>query len=274
MILLVILFNWFIIFVMLNLFIPSPLQGLSGSLLVMAFLIGLAHTPFMENFLRWTSGLRPGLLEERLKVDSIVQDLSKRACLKTTPDIYIADYSFPNAYAIGKHTIGITKGLLDTATKEELYGVLAHEVGHLKHGDSMRYVIARISNTSGILASWAILHAVRFQSYHILPEPSGLFSATFAVSTAVICLLIGVIRWYFGVSFRVVGHKEEYKADSFVVQVGGGGGFISFLNTTKRFEFSQRSGFWEKVAATHPPVLRRIERMRKRMDEMKTHSPV
>lgn len=271
MILLVILFNWFIIFVMLSLFIPSAMEGLYGSLVGVVLLMGISHTPFMEKILRWTSGLRPALLEERLIVESFVNELSIKAHLKKAPDIYIADSSSLNAYAIGKHTVGITKGLLEKATREELFGVLAHEMGHLKHGDSMRFAIAKVFNAGGLLAAWVILHAARLRSFDILPEPSGIIDISFAVSTAVLYLLIGILGWYFGVGLRMVGPEEEYKADSFVVQAGGGSGFISFLYSTGSTEFSQRRSFWVKATVTHPPALLRIEQMKKRMEEITTH---
>lgn len=268
MLLFVLLFNGLIFFVMVSCFVSSALHGLLGSLILTLLFILASHTRFVESLLLWSSGLRPASIEESSRVDALFRELAVKAHLPHPPRLFIADSSFPNAYAIGKQTVGLTKGLLEKTTNEELYGVLAHEFGHLKHGDSFRYSITRILNIGGILSAWVILHIVKFQSYHLLPSSMGFLDVTFSGSVAVIYLLTTLIRWYFGAGFRVVGPKEEYRADSFVAEVGGGDGFISFLNRSTQAEVSWNRSFWEKVAATHPPVILRIDRIKGHMKEL------
>lgn len=265
MLTLVVLFNGLIFFVMASCFVSNALYGLLGSLMLTLLFVGAAHTRFIESFLLWSSGLRPALSEESGRVDSLFRDLTVKAHLPQPPRLFIADSSFPNAYAIGKHAVGMTKGLLEKSTSEELYGVLAHEFGHLKHGDSLRYAMTRILNIGGILSAWVILHVIKFQSYDLLPSSMGWIDATFTGPIAIIYLILAMIRWYFGAGFRVVGPREEYRADSFVVEAGGGDGFISFLKRSTNAERSWNRSFWEKISATHPPVMHRIDRIKDHM---------
>ena len=54
----------------------------------------------------------------------------------------IVDASVPNAAAVGKNTLIIERSLYETCNDEELAGVIAHEMGHLHNGDSVRLRVA------------------------------------------------------------------------------------------------------------------------------------
>ncbi|MDQ8726012.1 M48 family metalloprotease [Bacillus thuringiensis] len=60
-------------------------------------------------------------------------------------------------YYIYAFSLIVTKGLLKTANEEELAGILAHELGHLKYGDSKRSVMAHTLNTAGTVATWILV---------------------------------------------------------------------------------------------------------------------
>ncbi|NHX34812.1 M48 family metalloprotease, partial [Escherichia coli] len=56
------------------------------------------------------------------------------------PRLYILETDEPNAFAAGWNKrnalVGVTRGLLQTLNRQEVQAVLAHEVGHIIHGDS------------------------------------------------------------------------------------------------------------------------------------------
>jgi heat shock protein HtpX len=69
----------------------------------------------------------------------ILDNLSQRAQLPQKPEVYWVPSSLPNAAAFSLGTqegILITDGLLRTLSPREIRGVLAHEVAHLKNGDT------------------------------------------------------------------------------------------------------------------------------------------
>ncbi|NLI62039.1 MAG: zinc metalloprotease HtpX [Methanosarcinaceae archaeon] len=74
-----------------------------------------------------------------------VEYLSKRADLPT-PGVYIVESSTPNAFATGRNpsnsAVAVTTGLLNLLNEDELEGVLAHELAHIKNRDVLISTIA------------------------------------------------------------------------------------------------------------------------------------
>ena len=81
---------------------------------------------------------RPPRRDEEWLVSKL-EELARRAGLKRTPELRIAEVDAPNAFAysspIKGSYVAVTRGLLRTMPRDEVVAVLAHEVGHLKHKD-------------------------------------------------------------------------------------------------------------------------------------------
>ena len=77
----------------------------------------------------------------------IVQRLANKAGLPM-PKVYIIPESVPNAFATGRSpshaAVAVTKGLLELMTPQEVEGVLAHEMSHVKHRDILIGTIASV----------------------------------------------------------------------------------------------------------------------------------
>jgi len=89
----------------------------------------------------------------------IVQDLAARANLPM-PRVYVMDNPQPNAFATGRNpenaAVAATTGLLSTLTAEEVAGVMAHELAHIKHRDTLTMTItATIAGAISMLATFA-----------------------------------------------------------------------------------------------------------------------
>lgn len=76
---------------------------------------------------------------------SVVQDLARRAQMPM-PAVYIIETDTPNAFATGRNpkhaAVAATTGLLRIMNREELTGVLAHELSHVRHRDTLVSAIA------------------------------------------------------------------------------------------------------------------------------------
>ncbi|MGA7324415.1 MAG: zinc metalloprotease HtpX [Rhodomicrobium sp.] len=90
---------------------------------------------------------------------ALVQALSQRAGLRTTPRVYVIPSAALNAFAIGTRArcvIGITSGLLETLTHRELAGVLAHGITHVRNNDiwvmSLADILSRLTRTMSFFA--------------------------------------------------------------------------------------------------------------------------
>lgn len=88
----------------------------------------------------------------------IVQKLAMRAGLPM-PKVYIVNTSMPNAFATGRDpqhaAVAATTGILNLLTAEELEGVIAHELAHVKHRDTLiSAVAATIAGVITMIATW------------------------------------------------------------------------------------------------------------------------
>jgi len=90
----------------------------------------------------------------------LVQQLAVQADLPV-PKVYIVDNPQPNAFATGRNpehaAVCVTSGLLANVDKEELAGVLAHELSHVKHRDTLiMTIVATIAGAVSMLANFAL----------------------------------------------------------------------------------------------------------------------
>lgn len=107
---------------------------------------------------------RPVSREEQPSLYEMVEKLTDRANLPM-PKLYITPSDQPNAFATGrdpKHAaVAVTEGILRVLNKEELEGVLAHELAHVKNRDvfiaTLAAVMAGVISTLANMAQWALL---------------------------------------------------------------------------------------------------------------------
>ncbi len=91
---------------------------------------------------------------------NIVEEMTIASGLPKIPDVYVIDDPAPNAFATGrkpeKAAIAVTSGLMQKLNRDELQGVVAHELGHIKNRDTLLMAIGGILlGTIVILAYFA-----------------------------------------------------------------------------------------------------------------------
>src|SRR3990167_9535655 len=108
--------------------------------------VAVAFSLFMNFFSYWfsdkivlaMSGARPIKREEDIELYRIVENLCIAAGLKM-PKIYMINAPSPNAFATGRNqeraAVAVTSGLRQTLNKNELEGVIAHELSHIGNKD-------------------------------------------------------------------------------------------------------------------------------------------
>ena len=91
----------------------------------------------------------------------MVAELARRAELPM-PKVYVIDSPHPNAFATGRNpenaAVAATTGLLNMLTRDEIAGVMAHELGHVKNRDTLIMTItATIAGAISMLANFGFI---------------------------------------------------------------------------------------------------------------------
>jgi heat shock protein HtpX len=92
------------------------------------------------------------------QLENVVEEMSIAAGLPK-PKVYVVPDPDPNAFATGRDpehaSIAVTRGLLDAVTRDELQGVVAHELSHVRNLDiRLMTVIAAMVGTLALLSDW------------------------------------------------------------------------------------------------------------------------
>jgi heat shock protein HtpX len=90
----------------------------------------------------------------------LVGELAQRAQLPM-PRVYMIDSDQPNAFATGRDpqhaAVAVNSGLMQMLTREELAGVIAHELAHIKHRDTLTMTItATLAGAISSIAHWGM----------------------------------------------------------------------------------------------------------------------
>jgi heat shock protein HtpX len=93
------------------------------------------------------------------QLENVVEEMSIAAGLPR-PRVYVVPDPDPNAFATGRNpehaSIAVTRGLLDALDREELQGVVAHELSHVRNFDiRVMTVVAALVGAVALLADWA-----------------------------------------------------------------------------------------------------------------------
>ncbi|EMD77146.1 peptidase, M48 family [Vibrio diabolicus E0666] len=219
---------------------------------------------------------------------NVVEEMAIASGIPVPPVYVMQEERGINAFAAGMSiddaVIGVTQGSLDSFTRDELQGVIAHEFSHILNGD-MRLNTRLIGVLFGITCIAHFGHLVLDNTHHTsrVSRSSSDSDKGFAVIMliAIICLVLGWIGTLFGSMIKAaISRQREFLADASAVQftrndqgIAGAlkkiGSHIagSSLNTKASDEMSHMmfgqsklSGF-SGLFATHPPLEERIRRI-------------
>lgn len=132
---------------MLMVFLGNLLGGKSGMIIAFVLAMGMNFFSywFSDKIVLSMYGAQQIGPSDHPQLYGIVQELAHNANLPM-PRVFIIPEPSPNAFATGRDpdhaAVAVTKGLLETMDREELKGVLAHEMAHVKHRDVLVGTIA------------------------------------------------------------------------------------------------------------------------------------
>ena len=215
---------------------------------------------------------------------NVVDEMSIAAGLPR-PRIYVIPDPDPNAFATGKDpehaSIAVTRGLLDKLDREELQGVVAHEMSHVRNFDIRTMTVVAALIGAVMLISEFGLRSMRFGGGRRRSSSSrigGTGGAIFLVVWLVAMLLAPLLSQILAMA---VSRQREYLADASGAELTRNpGALVSALTKIDEAveptrsikkgtahlciadplgsEKNEREGFLADLFATHPPVTKRI----------------
>lgn len=224
------------------------------------------------------SGARPASRDSHLELFRIVENLSITAGLPT-PRIYIIPGQQINAFATGRNpkhaAIAVTEGALAKLDKNELEGVLAHELSHIGNRDILiSSVVVVLSGLIAILADWFLRMSFYRGDNNNKAGPALLVVGL--IAAILVPLAATVVR-------LAVSRKREFLADaSGALLTRYPDGLASALEKIGReeiplshahnatahmyisnpFKGKESHNWFTKLFMTHPPIQERVKILR------------
>ena len=245
---------------------------------VFALLMNFASYWFSDKIVLSMYGAREVSLNEAPDLYRLVQRLAQRAGIPM-PRVYIIPSDAPNAFATGRNpqhgAVAVTEGILRTLDSDELAGVLAHELGHIRNRDTLiMTVAATLAGAITMLAHMAQWGAI-FGFGRRDEEDSGgggmlslLFMAILApIAATLIQLAISRSREFFADSTgaAIAGspsglaralEKLHYASQRLPMDANPATAHLFIVNPLT-------GGSLVNLFSTHPPIEERIRRLRR-----------
>lgn len=240
------------------------------TLILYSISIAIALSPMGEYILRKTEGARRIATsreqEYLLPIFEEVYDNAKEQnpALSNNIELHISDAMYVNAFALGKNTIAVTNGAIETFSAEELKGVIAHEFGHISNGDTKALLLNVVGN--GIFGIM-IMIAKFFMS--LLEVLTSSFESTFGVGVVLMFLRwildLGVFLFmYIGqIILSINSRQNEYLADKFAYTTAFGEELTEALYLLQKISIPGKLSLSDRIKASHPHLAERIFRLEK-----------
>lgn len=179
-------------------------------------------------------------------------------------EICIVDSLTINAFAMGKHTIAVTRGAIETFTEDELKGIILHEFGHIIHGDTKAILLNLIGN--GFFSICIVFTKILLLCIDIIflstdknPKRRPSFISVFLHFIFTLFLLAFTLTGNILISIN--SRKNEYSADSFATEIGYGKDLINALYLMQKMSLGEDMRLVERIQANHPHIAKRIGRL-------------
>ena len=151
---------------LLLLFIGSAFGGRNGATmaLVVAIIMNGGAYFFSDKIALISSGAQPISREQSPRLYAVMERLAAKANLPV-PKLYVIPQAAPNAFATGRNpshaSVAVTQGLMELMDDEELEGVIAHELSHVRNYDiltsSIAATIAGAITWLGYMGRWGMI---------------------------------------------------------------------------------------------------------------------
>jgi heat shock protein HtpX len=207
-----------------------------------------------------------------------VHDFARAAQLPVMPEVGIYESPEVNAFATGptksRSLVAVSTGLLHRMRREEVRGVIGHEVAHIANGDMVTMTLIQgVVNAFVMFLARAIAFALTMARGNDNEESSGTPMSYYVVQFVleIVFMILGsmVVAWF--------SRYREYRADAGGAKLAGRTSMIQALEGLQRsiegvdpsaqpaiqaLKISSRPGGVMRFFSTHPPLEERIQRLK------------
>jgi len=258
--------------------IGQAIGGQNGLMIALIFaaIMNLVAYWFSDKIALSMSGAQPVSEGEAQDLYRMVRELCRRAELPM-PKLYVIQSPTPNAFATGRNpqhsAVAVTSGIVNTLNRDELEGVLAHELAHIKNRDilisSVAATIAGAISQLAHMAQWAMMFGGMHRDRDDDQQGSVLGGLAMMIVGPIAAMLIQM----------AISRSREYQADATGAQICGRP--LSLANALQKLEQTNRrlpmdvnpaqaqmyivnpltAGGIASLFSTHPPMAERVKRL-------------
>lgn len=277
--------NVLIITLTVQMFEPNFWLALLYGILIYAATATLALSPLGEWYFRWTNGCKkiqdPEILS---RLEPLFREVKDRAQTQQTDfkiddniSLYICEDDSVNAFAMGRRTICVTRGLLNLSD-EQIKAVLGHEFGHLASHDTELTLLITVGNF--IITAIVTVIRVILAFYNLIIGLISLFmgregaivSIMNSIAQFIATLCINGLMWIWtqmGILLVMKSSRNaEYEADGFSCDLGYCDGLLSFFRILENLELQSGvkngNNIFAALSSSHPETSKRIARIEAR----------
>jgi heat shock protein HtpX len=262
-------------------FFDNAIIGLIIALIVWGILALLAFYQG-DSILLGLSGARKIGRDDNPRLYNVVEEMKIASGLPKMPDIYIIDDPALNAFATGrdpnKASVAVTSGLLAKLNRDELQGVIGHEIAHIKNRDVLLMAICAVMLGTIVILAWYATRVLFFTGGGRRSSGGGA-GGLIILAVGIFLLILAPILAQ--IIYFTVSRKREYLADaSSALYTRYPEGLASALEKIAASPIQLKSAnqatapmytinpFREKgraaanLTSTHPPIQERIRILR------------
>jgi len=188
---------------------------------IIAFIMILAQWYFSDKIVLWSSGAKVVTADQFPELHNLVERIVARNSLPK-PKIAIINTRMPNAFATGKgpksSVVAVTTGLMDILNTEELEGVIAHELTHIRNRDVLVLTLASLFST----VAWYLMQFGFYGGLYSGGMGYGSNRNNNSAGAMIIVIAVALLTWV--VSFliiRAISRYREFAADRGSAQMTG-----------------------------------------------------
>ena len=260
--------------------------GVTGLVVAFGFalLMNLGTYWFSDKLALRMAGAHQVTPEQEPRLHRMVEDVAGMAGLPK-PKVYVVQNDAPNAFATGrnpKHSaVAVTTGITRILNEDELKGVLAHEMGHIKNRDILiSAIVATVASAimfMAFMARWSLFFGGFGRSRN---QYAGLIGVAAIIAIAILAPIGAMLIR------SAISRQREYGADETGARISGRP--LALASALRKLQMGAqtrptkvsestahmytvsplRSDFMGNLFSTHPPVderIARLERMAERM---------